>query len=50
MSRKKEICFNRRLKRDQLERGRTSKEVERKFNKSWNLFYKNIQNYLNKNR
>ena len=46
---KKEICLKRRIKRDQVERGRNSKEVKRKFNRSWTLFYKNIQSYLNKN-
>ena len=47
---KKEICFKRRLKRDQLERGRDSREVYKKFNKSWYLFYKNLENYQNKNK
>ena len=46
---KKYICFKRRLKRDQLERGRNKREVIRKFNKSWYLFYKNIQNCLKLN-
>mgnify|MGYP001213985740 CR=1 FL=1 len=43
----KDICFNRRLKRDQLERDRDSREVNKKFNKSWYLFYKNVQKYMN---
>ena len=43
----KDICFKRRLKRDQLERGRDSREVIKKFNKSWFLYYKNVQKYLN---
>ena len=43
----KDICFKRRLKRDQLERGRDSREVIKKFNKSWYLYYKNVQKYLN---
>ena len=43
----KDICFKRRLKRDQLERGRDSREVNQKFNKSWHLYYENVQNYLN---
>ncbi len=43
----KDICFKRRLKRDQLERGRDSREVNKKFNKSWNLYYENVKNYLN---
>ncbi len=47
---KKETCFNRRLKRDKLERARSSREVNLKFNKSWYLFYQNIQNFLNKNK
>tara|TARA_B100000579_G_scaffold385492_1_gene356633 strand:- start:540 stop:1145 length:606 start_codon:yes stop_codon:yes gene_type:complete len=47
---KKEICFKRRLKRDQYERGRNTREVKRKFNTSWNLFYKNIGSYLNSNK
>ena len=44
----KDICFKRRLKRDQLERGRDSREVNNKFNISWYLFHENVQNYLNK--
>ena len=43
----KDICFKRRLKRDQLERGRDSREVNNKFNISWFLFHENVQNYLN---
>ena len=43
----KDICFKRRLKRDQLERGRDSREVNKKFNKSWYLYYENVQKYLN---
>ncbi len=45
----KEICQQRRLNRDQLERGRECREVNRKFCKSWYLFYKNIQNFINRN-
>ncbi len=45
----KEICLRRRLERDKLERGRNSFEVNKKFNKSWYLFYQNIKKYLNKN-
>ena len=44
----KDICFKRRLKRDQLERGRDSREVNSKFNISWYLFHENVQNFLNK--
>ena len=43
----KDICFKRRLIRDQLERGRDSREVNNKFNISWYLFHENVQNYLN---
>ena len=43
----KDICFKRRLKRDQLERGRDSREVNNKFNISWYLFHENVQNFLN---
>ena len=46
----KAICFKRRIKRDQIERGRNSREVYKKFNKSWYLFYKNIQNFLNRHK
>ena len=46
----KEICFKRRLKRDQLDRGRDSVEVNKKFNISWDLFDRNIQNFLKRNK
>ena len=42
---KKEVCRNRRIRRDQLERGRNIKEVSRKFNKSWYLYFKNLNNF-----
>ena len=42
---KKDICFKRRLIRDKLERNRNTSEVNRKFTRSWNLFYKNIIRY-----
>ena len=42
----KEICFKRRLLRDQLYRGRKNSEVYKKFNKSWYLFNKNIKKYI----
>ena len=44
----KEICYQRRIERDQDERGRDIKEINKKFNKSWYLFNKNIKNYLKK--
>ena len=47
---KKETCFKRRLKRDKLERARNRREVNIKFDKSWYLFYRNIQNFLDKNK
>ena len=47
---KKDICFKRRLIRDKLERNRNTSEVNRKFTRSWNLFYKNIIRYININR
>ena len=46
----KEICFKRRLLRDQLERGRNIREVNKKFNRSWYLFNKNIKPYISKNK
>ena len=39
---KKEICLQRRLKRDELERGRNRDEVNKRFIKSWNLFFKHL--------
>ena len=45
----KEICYQRRLKRDELERGRNKKDVSRKFTKSWDLYYKNLNSFINKN-
>ena len=41
----KEVCRNRRIRRDQLERGRNINEVSRKFNKSWYLYFKNLNNF-----
>ena len=40
------ICFKRRLYRDQKERGRSFYEVKGKFDKSWYLFYQNIEEYI----
>ncbi len=45
----KGICFKRRLKRDQLERGREINEVYQKFDMSWYLYYKHVHRYLNYN-
>ena len=47
---KKDICFKRRLIRDKLERNRNTSDVNRKFTRSWNLFYKNIIRYIDINR
>ena len=46
----KEICFKRRLLRDQLDRGRKNSEVYKKFNRSWYLFNKNIKYYIHNNK
>ena len=46
----KEICFKRRLLRDQLDRGRSNSEVFKKFNRSWYLFNKNIKTYKDNNK
>ena len=43
----KEKCFKRRLVRDQLYRGRYIVEIKKRFNKSWNLFYKSIKKFIN---
>ena len=46
----KEICYQRRLIRDNIERGRNKIEVNRKFDKSWTLYYKELDNYINNNQ
>ncbi len=46
---KKDTCLQRRLKRDQSERGRDRREVCKRFNQSWYLFYKNVHDFLNIN-
>ena len=43
----KKICLQRRLNRDLIERGRKNVEVNKKFVRSWYLFYKNINEFLN---
>ena len=45
----KEICYKRRLNRDKLYRGRDRNEVNIRFKKSWDLYYKNLNRYLSKN-
>ena len=47
---KKKVCYERRLKRDQLQRGREKAEVSKKFIKSWNLFFKNLNKYIISNK
>tara|TARA_Y100001968_G_scaffold129251_1_gene117972 strand:+ start:638 stop:1234 length:597 start_codon:yes stop_codon:yes gene_type:complete len=42
----KKICYERRLVRDQLERGRNIKDVNKKFNQSWYLFHHNVKSFL----
>ena len=46
---KKEICHQRRLQRDKIERGRNIEEVNIKFNKSWDIYSKYLSKFLNKN-
>ena len=46
----KEICYQRRLKRDKEERGRNIKEVNKKFSKSWKIYYKHLPKYINSNK
>ena len=46
---KKDVCYERRLKRDILYRGRSVKEVNRKFSRSWNLYYENFFKYTKNN-
>ena len=46
----KEICYQRRLDRDKRERGRNKKEVKKKFRKSWELFFTNLQTYKKNNK
>ena len=46
----KEICFKRRLIRDQLERNRCKNEVYNKFNKSWDLFHDNAKEFVKNNK
>ncbi len=45
----KNICYQRRLKRDKKERGRKKEEIKKRFNSSWDLYYKNVDKYLKNN-
>ena len=47
---KKEICYQRRLKRDIIERGRNTKEVNKKFFRSWDIYSKYLSIFLNNNK
>tara|TARA_B100000700_G_scaffold329504_1_gene451451 strand:- start:384 stop:1004 length:621 start_codon:yes stop_codon:yes gene_type:complete len=47
---RKETCLKRRINRDIHDRGRNSNEVLERFNKSWYLYYKNINNYIKNNK
>ena len=46
---KKKICLERRLIRDHRERGRKVKEINKKFSRSWDLFYNNVTQYIQDN-
>ena len=46
---KKELCYQRRLQRDKIERGRNIAEVNSKFSKSWDIYSKNLTLFLNRN-
>ena len=46
---KKELCYERRIKRDVIERGRKTKEVEERFLKSWNIFHKHSSDFKKDN-
>ena len=42
----KEICLERRLRRDKLNRGRSEDEIIKRFSSSWNLFDINFKSYI----
>ena len=44
------IKAQRRLNRDLLERDRKMDEVNKRFNKSWYLYYNNLKNYIRSNK
>ena len=46
----KEICYERRIRRDKLERGENEKEVNNKFDKSWILYNRYINKYMISNQ
>ena len=47
---KRQLCYQRRLKRDLLYRNSTFENVNKQFNKSWNLYYKYINSYIDFNQ
>ena len=46
----KEICLKRRMIRDKLYRKRSLREIIKRFNSSWYLFYKNLKSFININQ
>ncbi len=46
----KEICLERRLRRDKLNRGISQDEIIKRFSSSWNLFDINYKNYIKYNQ
>ena len=45
----KSICFKRRIHRDLIERGRKRKEVEERFQRSWEIFHNQSFNFKKDN-
>ncbi len=41
----KNLCFERRIRRDVIQRGRQRKEVEERFNRSWEIFHNQSSNF-----
>tara|TARA_Y100001968_G_scaffold148070_1_gene135444 strand:+ start:619 stop:1227 length:609 start_codon:yes stop_codon:yes gene_type:complete len=48
-SEEKNMCYQRRLMRDKLLRGRNSNEINKKFTRSWNLYHHNSRLYIKNN-
>ena len=46
----KEICYKRRLERDERDRARNHNEIRRRFKYSWKLFYIHIKKFINRNQ
>ncbi len=47
---KKELCYERRLKRDRIQRGRKKKEVEERFIRSWDIFHNQSYDFKEDNQ